>query len=72
MDTRLVFGKQIGNRWIWIISIVEYRRRWTVHPWMEEFLEVFAKAAMAFIFTQIERCLRVYELTDAKKEKETP
>jgi nitric oxide reductase subunit B len=35
------------------LSIMEYWRWWVVHLWVEGFMEVFATAAMAFIFTQM-------------------
>jgi len=35
------------------LTIMEYWRWWVVHLWVEGFMEVFATAAMAFIFTQV-------------------
>ncbi len=35
------------------LTIMEYWRWWVVHLWVEGFMEVFATAAMAFIFTQM-------------------
>jgi nitric oxide reductase subunit B len=35
------------------LSVMEYWRWWVVHLWVEGFMEVFATAAMAFIFTQM-------------------
>ncbi len=35
------------------ISIMEYWRWWVVHLWVEGFFEVFATAALAFIFTSM-------------------
>ncbi len=35
------------------LSIVEYWRWWVVHLWVEGFMEVFATATMAFLFTQM-------------------
>jgi nitric oxide reductase subunit B len=34
------------------LSIMEYWRWWVVHLWVEGFMEVFATAALAFIFTR--------------------
>lgn len=35
------------------LSIMEYWRWWVVHLWVEGFMEVFATAALAFIFTRL-------------------
>jgi len=35
------------------LSIMEYWRWWVVHLWVEGFFEVFATAALAFIFTRL-------------------
>ncbi len=35
------------------LTIMEYWRWWVVHLWVEGFFEVFATAAMAFIFTRL-------------------
>jgi nitric oxide reductase subunit B len=35
------------------LSVMEYWRWWVVHLWVEGFMEVFATAAMAFIFTRL-------------------
>ncbi|RJQ58125.1 MAG: nitric-oxide reductase large subunit [Desulfobacteraceae bacterium] len=35
------------------LSIMEYWRWWVVHLWVEGFMEVFATAAMAFIFARL-------------------
>jgi nitric oxide reductase subunit B len=35
------------------LTIMEYWRWWVVHLWVEGFFEVFATAAMAFIFTRM-------------------
>ncbi len=35
------------------LSVMEYWRWWVVHLWVEGFMEVFATAAMAFIFTRM-------------------
>jgi len=34
-----------------LLSVMEYWRWWVVHLWVEGFMEVFATAAMAFIFS---------------------
>ncbi|HKP58310.1 MAG TPA: nitric-oxide reductase large subunit [Polyangiales bacterium] len=35
------------------LSVMEYWRWWVVHLWVEGFMEVFATAAVAFVFTQL-------------------
>jgi len=35
------------------LSVMEYWRWWVVHLWVEGFMEVFATAAMAFIFSRL-------------------
>ncbi len=35
------------------LTVMEYWRWWVVHLWVEGFMEVFATAAMAFIFTRL-------------------
>jgi nitric oxide reductase subunit B len=35
------------------LTVMEYWRWWVVHLWVEGFFEVFATAAMAFIFTRL-------------------
>ncbi|HEY8514540.1 MAG TPA: nitric-oxide reductase large subunit [Candidatus Binatia bacterium] len=35
------------------LSVMEYWRWWVVHLWVEGFMEVFATAAMAFLFTRL-------------------
>jgi nitric oxide reductase subunit B len=35
------------------LSVMEYWRWWVVHLWVEGFMEVFATAALAFIFTRL-------------------
>ena len=35
------------------LSVMEYWRWWVVHLWVEGFMEVFATAAMAFIFARL-------------------
>ncbi|MCG7754975.1 nitric-oxide reductase large subunit, partial [Flavihumibacter cheonanensis] len=35
------------------ISIMEYWRWWVVHLWVEGFFEVFATAALAFVFYRL-------------------
>ena len=35
------------------LSVMEYWRWWVVHLWVEGFMEVFATAVMAFIFTKL-------------------
>jgi nitric oxide reductase subunit B len=35
------------------LSVMEYWRWWVVHLWVEGFMEVFATAAMAFVFSRL-------------------
>ena len=35
------------------LSVMEYWRWWVVHLWVEGFFEVFATAALAFIFARM-------------------
>jgi len=46
------------------LSVMEYWRWWVVHLWVEGFMEVFATASMAFIFTRL-GLIRVASATSA-------
>jgi len=46
------------------LSVMEYWRWWVVHLWVEGFMEVFATAAMAFIFSRL-RLIRAENATTA-------
>ncbi|WP_428267664.1 nitric-oxide reductase large subunit [Haliangium sp.] len=46
------------------LSVMEYWRWWVVHLWVEGFMEVFATAAMAFIFSRL-GLIRVSSATTA-------
>ncbi|MBN1608817.1 MAG: nitric-oxide reductase large subunit [Polyangiaceae bacterium] len=46
------------------LSVMEYWRWWVVHLWVEGFMEVFATAAMAFIFSRL-RLIRPTSATAA-------
>ena len=46
------------------LSVMEYWRWWVVHLWVEGFMEVFATAAIAFIFSRL-GLVRPQDATDA-------
>ena len=46
------------------LSVMEYWRWWVVHLWVEGFMEVFATAAMAFVFSRL-RLIRPTSATTA-------